>query len=959
MPPTAVALLLATAAALVPRPVSAAIVSTAADVCAPTVNPCTVTADLKVASGATLDFGARALVIARGASLDASPGGMFTINAGSLTVQPGGQLLARSATGGFGGDITVNTSGDIAVQVAGTTSGRIDVSGDAGAGDITLNAGGAVSIDGLVVAHASTSDGDGGCIMVTAGGTIGITGRLDTSSGSQGAGGMICLAAVGTVSVSGVLDATGGDFDGGEIDVDSSQASVTLGELDVPGGGTSGSGGTVMITAQQDITLQGPLNGPGGGQTGQGGDGADITVIANRSTRVLAPVNAVSGPDGSGGSPDIEGTNGDVVVSAAIKAAGIGTDSCGGDVFLSAAGNLSVQQIDASGGTCGGGDIQATAVNGTLSLPAELDADGTAADSGGSMELAGQVLQVGAAAKLHANSGFGSITLTACTLGVAAGAQVSTTGEQSTNLFQASGLMTIAGTVVSGGVNIFQYLDPTRPPVVTGSVTPPPQVSVNPALAPCHALAVCGNGRVEPGEQCDDGNNAACDGCSPTCALERCGNGVVDCGEQCDLGPQNGAPGQRCDATCHVVTVSGLLALPGRPTPVEGCYLEWQIRNPNGAVNKGFPARKQTCIDGDPSCDADGLNDGGCSFEVGTCLHVPDPRLPSCLLYGIQSVNLRRPNALSPADATDAANVAALVSALETTPVALLSGTTVLQVNPPLLAANACSPLVTLRVPHARGKSGERSFTLAATAVDGKIMRSNHVRLVCANNPAVCGNGRVEIGEQCDDGNTRSCDGCSASCRVEACGNGVVECIEECDDGANNGTPGDPCTAQCTLAPPALRIGGGGRGAGECDLEWSLAIGAPALDHQGLPDFKQSCRLGDPSCDFSTTPGVCRFHVWACLGGADPRYTCGATAVSSVELLAPSVRKTGVDGAARAALAAGLGALRLPAGPGEVCTPRINVDVPAGRHRVVFRTRAHGADGTLDTDGLKLRCLPP
>src|SRR5579885_1887412 len=408
MPPTAVALLLATAAALVPRPASAAIVSTAADVCAPTANPCTVSTDLKVASGATLDFGSRALVIARGASLDASPGGMFTINAGSLTVQPGGQLLARSATGGYGGDITVNTSGDIAVQISGTANGRIDVSGDAGAGDITLNAGGAVSIAGLVVAHASTSDGDGGCIMVTAGSTIGITGQLDASSGSQGAGGMICLEAVGAVSVSGVLDATGGDFDGGEVDVDSSQGSVTLGEIDVPGGGTSGSGGTVLITAQQDITLNGPLNGPGGGQTGQGGDGADITVIANGSTRVLAPVNAASGPDGSGGSPDIEGTNGDVVVSAAIKAAGIGTDSCGGDVFLSEAGNLSVQQIDASGGTCGGGDIQATAVNGTLSLPAELDADGAAADSGGSMELAGQVLQVGAAAKLHANSGFRS-----------------------------------------------------------------------------------------------------------------------------------------------------------------------------------------------------------------------------------------------------------------------------------------------------------------------------------------------------------------------------------------------------------------------------------------------------------------------------------------------------------------------------------------------------------------------
>jgi cysteine-rich repeat protein len=33
---------------------------------------------------------------------------------------------------------------------------------------------------------------------------------------------------------------------------------------------------------------------------------------------------------------------------------------------------------------------------------------------------------------------------------------------------------------------------------------------------------------------------------------------------------------------------------------------------------------------------------------------------------------------------------------------------------------------------------------------------------------AVCGNAKVEDGEQCDDGNTVSGDGCSATCRVEA-----------------------------------------------------------------------------------------------------------------------------------------------------------------------------------------------
>jgi cysteine-rich repeat protein len=47
-------------------------------------------------------------------------------------------------------------------------------------------------------------------------------------------------------------------------------------------------------------------------------------------------------------------------------------------------------------------------------------------------------------------------------------------------------------------------------------------------------------------EQCDDGGRANGDNCSADCAHERCGNGVVDPGEQCD-----GAAGlQPCSATC-------------------------------------------------------------------------------------------------------------------------------------------------------------------------------------------------------------------------------------------------------------------------------------------------------------------------------------------------------------------------------------------------------------------------
>jgi fibro-slime domain-containing protein len=76
-----------------------------------------------------------------------------------------------------------------------------------------------------------------------------------------------------------------------------------------------------------------------------------------------------------------------------------------------------------------------------------------------------------------------------------------------------------------------------------------------------------------------------------------------------------------------------------------------------------------------------------------------------------------------------------------------------------------------------------------------------------------CGDGVLNSGEVCDDGNTSSGDGCSASCavietgwlctqpgkpctRTNICGNGQVEGTETCDD--RNTTSGDGCAANCT-----------------------------------------------------------------------------------------------------------------------------------------------------------------
>jgi cysteine-rich repeat protein len=80
----------------------------------------------------------------------------------------------------------------------------------------------------------------------------------------------------------------------------------------------------------------------------------------------------------------------------------------------------------------------------------------------------------------------------------------------------------------------------------------------------------------------------------------------------------------------------------------------------------------------------------------------------------------------------------------------------------------------------------------------------------CAPSP-LCGNGIVSAGEECDDGNQTSQDGCSRFCEVQTgwscaggpstcapdCGDGLIVSEEECDDG--NETRQDGCNQFCQV----------------------------------------------------------------------------------------------------------------------------------------------------------------
>jgi cysteine-rich repeat protein len=72
---------------------------------------------------------------------------------------------------------------------------------------------------------------------------------------------------------------------------------------------------------------------------------------------------------------------------------------------------------------------------------------------------------------------------------------------------------------------------------------------------------------------------------------------------------------------------------------------------------------------------------------------------------------------------------------------------------------------------------------------------------------SACGNGRLDQGELCDDGNTNDTDACTSACKPARCGDGAVQFgVEDCDSFNMNGAScsslglsGDAlrCTASC------------------------------------------------------------------------------------------------------------------------------------------------------------------
>ncbi|MHB8873745.1 MAG: DUF4215 domain-containing protein [Myxococcaceae bacterium] len=119
--------------------------------------------------------------------------------------------------------------------------------------------------------------------------------------------------------------------------------------------------------------------------------------------------------------------------------------------------------------------------------------------------------------------------------------------------------------------------------------------------------------------------------------------------------------------------------------------------------------------------------------------------------------------------------------------------------------------------------------------------------VACNPKPAaVCGNEKVEEGEECDDGNKTPADACENDCTFTpaqtACGNGTVEGDEACDDG--NQTAGDGCENDCTATPTdgGVTCGNGVKqGTEECDDGNRTAADGCENDCKVTPETRETC----------------------------------------------------------------------------------------------------------------------
>ncbi|MBU1123995.1 DUF4215 domain-containing protein [Patescibacteria group bacterium] len=264
---------------------------------------------------------------------------------------------------------------------------------------------------------------------------------------------------------------------------------------------------------------------------------------------------------------------------------------------------------------------------------------------------------------------------------------------------------------------------------------------------PSNCSASCGDEEIDGNETCDDGNLTSGDGCSSACATENgytctgepsscsysCGDGAIaNVVEECD--DRNTTAGDGCSDSCTVETYYACTSEPSNCIADCGDSVIFLAEN---------------CDDGNEN-NGDGCS-SSCLKEAGwTCSGTPTKCFSTCgdnIVVGDEECE-------PPSSLSCSSNC----------------------MNQSIGGGSSSISTVSGRAENRRNAANE--------SINSDLLMLSDVP-VRVRQLTTCGDGKVDIGEECDDGNEIDSDGCSSFCYREIgyCGDELVQRAkgEECE----------------------------------------------------------------------------------------------------------------------------------------------------------------------------------
>jgi cysteine-rich repeat protein len=346
----------------------------------------------------------------------------------------------------------------------------------------------------------------------------------------------------------------------------------------------------------------------------------------------------------------------------------------------------------------------------------------------------------------------------------------------------------------------------TKPGAVGPEQCDPPSAT-NGCSADCR-FEQCGNNVTDPGEECDDGDQDAGDGCF-ACHFERCGNGILDVGEQCDDG--NNLDTDSCISS-SLITTSCKLARCGdnhRRVGIEDCDNGLN----NGLSGNACSATCQTVTCGNGVLEQDEECDDGNASNTDDCVTI----LGACKIATCGDTHTNSAGGLvareecddGDTDSGDGCSATcrveecgnAIIDPLEECDNGLGNNNNNSDCRADCIL-NRCGDghtNTTGDVPEQCDDAPDAPLKSTATIVTETATCNKNCRIpTCGDNIVNPLFTATTLGatapEQCDPPSPGN--GCSAACQFELCGNEFEDVTEQCDEGLGNANSG-VCTLAC------------------------------------------------------------------------------------------------------------------------------------------------------------------